>query len=210
MTLAFLNHPFVWDIIFLLILLLCILLSAKRGGVQAISGIVGTLLGLWAGNQFRQPLANLLQPMLEPGLLELAQKADLTQVSGLQEGSVISDLIAQSNAVTDKLSQLYTSLMESLAHALAGNAASILAFLLLFLAAKLAVWLLCLLLKLDIPVVSGLNRTLGGLLGTVSGVLLIITLCWAIMRFAPEGDLSLLSQGCLQQSLIGGFFAKIF
>lgn len=183
---ALLNHPFVWDILFLVLWILCIVLSAKRGGFQAISGIAGTVLGVILGNRFQQPLAEKLQPLLEPSLLELAQKADLTQVSGLQEGSAISDLIARSNTITDKLSQLYQSLMESLARELAVNLSSILAFLLIFLAVKLAVWLVCLLLKLDIPVISGLNRTIGGLLGAVSGLLLIITLCWAVMRFAPD------------------------
>ncbi len=207
---ALLNHPFVWDILFLVLWILCIVLSAKRGGFQAISGIAGTVLGVILGNRFQQPLAEKLQPLVEPSLLELAQKADLTQVSGLQEGSAISDLIARSNTVTDKLSQLYQSLMESLARELAVNLSSILAFLLIFLAVKLAVWLVCLLLKLDIPVISGLNRTIGGLLGAVSGLLLIITLCWAVMRFAPEGNLSLLSRGCLQQSLLGGFFTRLF
>lgn len=207
---GFLEQPFVWDLLFLLIFLLCIALSAKRGGFEAISGIAGTALGVIVGRKFQLPLAVKLQPLLEPKLLALAQKTDLTQVGGLQEGSALTELIQQSTAVTDKVSELYTSLIAAIAKQLSENLASILAFLLLFFAVKLAVRLVCLLLKLDIPILSGLNRTAGGILGAVSGLLLILALCWAVMQFAPEGDLSLLSRGCLQESLIGGFFTRLF
>lgn len=207
---GFLDQPFVWDLLFLLIFLLCIVLSAKRGGFEAISGIAGTALGVIVGRKFQLPLAVKLQPLLEPKLLALAQKTDLTQVGGLQEGSALTELIQQSTAVTDKVSELYTSLIAAIAKQLSENLASILAFLLLFFAVKLAVRLVCLLLKLDIPILSGLNRTAGGILGAVSGLLLILALCWAVMQFAPEGDLSLLSRGCLQESLIGGFFTRLF
>lgn len=207
---GFLDQPFVWDLLFLLIFLLCIALSAKRGGFEAISGIAGTALGVIVGRKFQLPLAVKLQPLLEPKLLALAQKTDLTQVGGLQEGSALTELIRQSTAVTDKVSELYTSLIAAIAKQLSENLASILAFLLLFFAVKLAVRLVCLLLKLDIPILSGLNRTAGGILGAVSGLLLILALCWAVMQFAPEGDLSLLSRGCLQESLIGGFVTRLF
>lgn len=207
---GFLDQPFVWDLLFLLIFLLCIALSAKRGGFEAISGIAGTALGVIVGRKFQLPLAVKLQPLLEPKLFALAQKTDLTQVGGLQEGSALTELIQQSTAVTDKVSELYTSLIAAIAKQLSENLASILAFLLLFFAVKLAVRLVCLLLKLDIPILSGLNRTAGGILGAVSGLLLILALCWAVMQFAPEGDLSLLSRGCLQESLIGGFFTRLF
>lgn len=207
---GFLDQPFVWDLLFLLIFLLCIALSAKRGGFEAISGIAGTALGVIVGRKFQLPLAVKLQPLLEPKLLALAQKTDLTQMGGLQEGSALTELIQQSTAVTDKVSELYTSLIAAIAKQLSENLASILAFLLLFFAVKLAVRLVCLLLKLDIPILSGLNRTAGGILGAVSGLLLILALCWAVMQFAPEGDLSLLSRGCLQESLIGGFFTRLF
>lgn len=207
---GFLDQPFVWDLLFLLIFLLCIALSAKRGGFEAISGIAGTALGVIVGRKFQLPLAVKLQPLLEQKLLALAQKTDLTQVGGLQEGSALTELIQQSTAVTDKVSELYTSLIAAIAKQLSENLASILAFLLLFFAVKLAVRLVCLLLKLDIPILSGLNRTAGGILGAVSGLLLILALCWAVMQFAPEGDLSLLSRGCLQESLIGGFFTRLF
>lgn len=207
---GFLDQPFVWDLLFLLIFLLCIALSAKRGGFEAISGIAGTALGVIVGRKFQLPLAVKLQPLLEPKLLALAQKTNLTQVGGLQEGSALTELIQQSTAVTDKVSELYTSLIAAIAKQLSENLASILAFLLLFFAVKLAVRLVCLLLKLDIPILSGLNRTAGGILGAVSGLLLILALCWAVMQFAPEGDLSLLSRGCLQESLIGGFFTRLF
>ena len=210
MNLTFLDSPYVWDGIFLLILLLCIAAAARRGAIRAVSGIAGTVLGVVAGEACQADLSARIEPMLQPVMLSLARRADLTQVTGLEQGSILSDLVSQSAGLSDKLSELYHSLMEKIAFSLSGYLAPIIAFLVIFFAVKLAFWIITQLFDLNISLFAKLNKFAGGVLGAISGVLIIFALCWAVMTFAPEETLGLLSRPCLMQSIIGGRLAPFF
>lgn len=210
MNLTFFDQAYWWDVIFALVLIVCVAVSYNRGAFRALSGIAGTIGGVILGNLYQDDLAPHLEPLLRPVLQSLAQKADLSQVSGLQEGSILSDLVAQSSALTDKMGELYQALMETLASTLTTSLAPIVAFLLIFAVTKLFLQLLCALLDWDIPILSGLNRMAGGLLGAVAGCVTIVVLCWAVMRFAPAENLGLLSRPCLLESFTGGFLAPLF
>lgn len=210
MNLTFFDQAYWWDVIFALVFAACVIISYRRGAFRALSGIAGTIGGVILGNLYQDDLAPYLEPLLRPVLQGLAQKADLSHVTGLQEGSLLSDLVAQSSALTDKMSELYQVLMETLAQALTASLTPIVAFLLIFLATKLALLLVCALLDWDIPILSGLNRMAGGLLGMLAGCITILVLCWAVMRFAPAENLGLLSRPCLLESFIGGFLAPLF
>lgn len=210
MNLTFFDQAYWWDVLFVLILLLCIWGAAKRGAFRAVSGIAGTILGLILGNHFQAGLAVFIEPVLQPLMRSLAQKADLSQVSGLEEGSILSDLVEQGGTLSEKVGELYESFLASLADTLTDSLAPILAFLIIFFLTKLALQLVCSLLDLDIPLLSSLNRLAGGLLGAVAGCLIVLVLCWAVMRFAPAENIGLLSQHCLQQSHLGGLLVPLF
>lgn len=210
MNLTFFDQAYWWDVIFALVFLVCMTVSYRRGAFRALSGIAGTIGGVILGNLYQDDLAPYLEPLLRPTMQALAQKADLSQVTGLQEGSVLSDLVAQSSALTDKVGQLYDKLMEALAQALTTSLSPIVAFLLIFFATKLALLLICTLLDWNIPILSGLNRMAGGILGAVAGCVTVLVLCWAVLRFAPTENLGLLSQPCLLNSFTGGLLAPLF
>lgn len=206
MNLTVFDQPYWWDVLFVLILVFCIRTAAKRGAFRAVSGILGTLLGMLVGSRFQDALAPLLEPLLEGPLRALAERTGASAFTGLPEGSALAEL----ETVADKMSELYQSALDALAQALTQSLAPILAFLLLFLAVKLAIKLLCALLDLEIPLLSSLNRLAGGLLGALAGGLLVLVLCWAVLRFAPEEPVGLLSQPCLRESLLGGLIARLF
>lgn len=210
MNLTFFDHALWWDAIFVLILLLCTWGAARRGAFRALSGIAGTILGLILGNHFQGGLTVFIEPVLQPVMRALAEKADLTRISGLQEGSVLSDLVSQGGELTEKVGELYESLLARLADTLTLSLAPILAFLIIFCLTKLGLRLICALLELDIPILSSLNRLAGGILGAIAGCLIVLVLCWAVMRFAPAENIGLLSQPCLQQSYIGGLLTPLF
>lgn len=210
MNLTFFDRPLFWDILFAAILLIWIAIAAKKGAFRAVSGIAGTVLGVIVAWIFQGGLAQIIEPLLRPLLQGLAQKADLSAVRGLEHGSTLSELVSQSGSVTDKLSELYQSLMARLAIQLSQRLAPIIAFLLLFVLVKLVIRLLCFVLDWDIPVLSKLNHFAGGLLGALSGALIVLVLCWAVMRFAPADNVGFLSRPCLQQSLIGGLVSRLF
>jgi len=210
MNLTFFDQAYWWDVIFVTILLFCIWGAAKRGAFRAVSGIAGTVLGLILGNHFQGGLAVFLEPALRPMMEALARKADLTRVTGLETGSVLSDLVEQGGALSDKVGQLYQTFLSSLSETLTQSLAPILAFLIIFFLTKLAFRLVCGLLELDIPLLSGLNRLAGGCLGALAGSLIILVLCWAVIRFAPTENVGLLSLHCLQQSYSGSLLLSLF
>ncbi len=210
MNLTFLDQALWWDVIFVSILLFCIWGTAKRGALRAVSGLAGTVLGLILGNHFQDGMAVFIEPVLRPMMESLAKKADLTQVTGLQEGSVLSDLVVQSQQFTEKAGQLYDQFLSSLGETLTVSLAPILAFLIIFLLTKIALHLVCGLLDLDIPVISSLNRMAGGILGAIAGAAVVLVLCWAVIRFAPAENVGLLSLHCLQQSHLGQLLVPLF
>ena len=210
MNLTFLDRALWWDVIFVCILLFCIWSTAKRGAFRAVSGLAGTVLGLILGNHFQDGLAVFIEPALRPVMDTLAKKADLTHVTGLQEGSVLSQLAQQSQQFTEKAGELYEQLLATLSETLTVSLAPILAFLIIFVLTKIALHLICALLDLDLPLLSGLNRLAGGILGAAAGAAVILVLCWAVIRFAPAENVGLLSLHCLAQSNLGKFLVPLF
>ncbi len=210
MNLTFFDQAYWWDVLFAVILLFCTWGAAKRGAFQAVSGIAGTVLGVILGNHFQDSLAAFLEPVLRPVMESLAQKADFTQITGLETGSVLSDLVEQGGQLSEKMDALYEALLASLADTLTVSLAPILAFLIIFILTKIAFRLVCSLLELDLPLLSGLNRLAGGMLGAIAGALIVLALCWAVMRFAPAENVGLLSQHCLRQSYLGSLLSPLF
>ena len=210
MNLTFFDQAYWWDVFFVCILLFCIWGAAKRGAFQAVSGIAGTVLGVILGNHFQSALAVFIEPALRPLMESLTQKADLSHATGLTTGSVLSDLVQQSQQFTEKSGELYDHLLASLSETLTLSLSPILAFLIIFFLTKIAFRLVCGLLELDIPLLSSLNRMAGGMLGAVAGTLIVLSLCWAVMRFAPAENVGLLSQHCLRQSYLGNLLSPLF
>jgi uncharacterized membrane protein required for colicin V production len=210
MNLTFLDQALWWDVIFVSILLFCIWGTARRGALRAVSGLAGTVLGLILGNHFQDGMAVFIEPVLRPMMESLAKKADLTRVTGLEEGSVLSDLALQSQQFTEKAGQLYEQFLATLSETLTVSLAPILSFLIIFFLTKIALHLVCGLLELDIPVISGLNRLAGGILGAIAGAAVVLVLCWAVIRFAPAENVGLLSLHCLQQSHLGQLLVPLF
>ena len=132
MNLTFFDQAYWWDVIFVSILLFCIWGAAKRGAFRAVSGIAGTVLGLILGNHFQGGLAVFIEPALRPVMEALAQKADLSRVTGLQTGSVLSDLVEQGGQLPEKVGELYEAFLASLSDTLTTSLSPILAFLIIF------------------------------------------------------------------------------
>ena len=210
MNLTFLDQALWWDVIFVSILLFCIWGTARRGALRAVSGLAGTVLGLILGNHFQDGMAVFIEPVRRPRMDSLAKKAALTRVTGLAEGSILSDLALQSQQFTEKAGQLYEQFLATLSETLTVSLAPILSFLIIFLLTKIALHLVCGLLELDIPVISGLNRLAGGILGAIAGAAVVLVLCWAVIRFAPAENVGLLSLHCLQQSHLGQLLVPLF
>lgn len=210
-------HPegFVYDAIFIAIFAFCVVFAARRGAFRAIAGIAGTGAGVVLGTMLQEELAPKIAVWLQPLALKLTSGDTLPKLTLRIENLGLPEelqplLDAAKNAAAGAEEAARAALAEKVASFLCDKAAPVLAFILIFFLTKLAVYLLCAVFSMDIPVISGLNRGLGALLGAVSGLFILLALTWGIRRFAPDFGIPLLSREALESSLIGGFFFRLF
>ena len=205
----------VYDAVYIVIFLCCVIFAANRGAFKAVAGIAGTVLGAVCGSMFNGPMAAWLSGLMQPLAMKLvgsdtvASLASRIQKLGMPEE--LQGLLDQAlSAAGGAEEAARAALAERVALFLSEKVAPLLAFLLIFLVVKLAVSLVCSLLSLDIPILSTLNEWVGALIGAASGLIILLVLTWAVWRFAPDLGLPVLSREALQGSRIGGFFCKLF
>lgn len=204
-----------YDLVFIAIFAFCVVFATKRGAFRAVAGIVGTIAGLILGNMFQGRASPTIAGWLHPFAAKLIDGDSLPKLTeriqslGLPE-ELRPLLESAQHAVGGAEDTARAALAEKLAQFLSDKVAPLIAFILIFLATKLAVSLICSVLSLDIPVISTLNHGLGALIGIVSGLLVLLVLCWGIWRFAPDLDIPVLSREALQRSMVGGFFCRLF
>lgn len=207
------SMPLLFDGIFAVILLVSIVLAAKKGAFKAISGIAGTLVGLVSAVLLKDAVSPWVESFLSPLVEKTVSGWDfsslLTQDRTAPFFEKFSQLITDWQ-LSDNPDSLHTALVEAVSGSIVPKLAAIAAFLLIFFAAKLAVTLICRLLNDDIPIIRTMSKGLGALLGAVSGLLLILVLCWAVLRFAPDDGVSFPNQQSLRDSTIGGVVCQLF
>ena len=209
------SSPLLFDITFVMILLASIAIAAKMGAFKAISGIAGTLTGLVCGLLFEGRIA----PQIESVLTPVVEKAvgSLNFSEFLQLGSetlaTLSQDLADVIAAWEQNSggQIPAELASALTGEIVPRLASILSFLVIFLCAKLAVIVVLHVFNDYIPVFRTLSKGLGAVLGAVSGLLIILILCWAVLNYAPADEAAgTINQQSLQESYIGSMLCPFF
>lgn len=203
-----------FDLGFLLILFTSILLAAKKGAFKAISGIAGTLAGLIAAVLLKDAVSPFAESFLSPLVRNTVSRWDIPQLAAGEQTSAFfekfSELIQSWQTAGEQAGAAKESLVAAISGEISLHLSAILSFLLVFLVVKLAVTVICHLLNDDIPIIRTLSKGLGALLGALSGALLILVLCWAILRFAPDDGVSFLNQQALRDSTIGGVVCELF
>ena len=218
------STPVLYDVVLVAIFVGSILLCANRGALKAVSGIAGTVIGClgarYLADSFTPLVSGFLRPMVERMVENAAGAANLSQ---LLEGTVEAESLQQFGQLLELL-HVPADFVETAAQqaqaagaqflraacdAVLAQIAPVIAFVLLFVVLKLAVSLLCSLLSFDIPVIRSLNRTAGALLGALSGLIIVLVLCWGILQFAPQQPIGPINQPEFTQSVIGGAFASL-
>ena len=220
------------DLGMLAILVLTAVLGAKRGFFKSISGIAGTVVGFIVARIYCRPLSVYIEKPIYPFFSSLFSKVNVQEAfasaaklaaqglgsikealaeSGLPKfivGTAVQAISNMSGGLAD-FAEKYSDpeFLGALAESAAKAMAPILTFVILFILVKIAVALLCRLLSANIPVLRTINRTAGFLLGLVSGLLIIILLCWGVKLFAPEQG-GILSLETFKSSVIGGIIIK--
>ena len=233
------NYGLIVDIAFGAIIALSIVLCAKKGLFECISGVAGTVAGFIGARMLSGRLADVFSGFVRPmfhrvfsgakvqqAMSDLVQRvsADITDMqSGLQQSlqesglgeqtaELVSGVMDYINASASQLVQMESNgtLAARLADGAAEAVGPVVAFMLLFTAIKLLVSLICRLLSANIPLIREVNALGGGVLGIMSGLLTVALICWGIGLFAPAESVGFFSINTLYTSYIGRFFAILF
>ena len=229
------NYSLIVDAVFVVIIAVMVMLCAKRGLFKSISGIAGTVVGFIGATKLSESGAKIISKLIRPlfkeafhtekvqaAFADIAQRAahgiDNLKESLLSSGlsqktaELISGVFENMGASLSEFAELQAegTLGETLAIRAADLLAPVLAFILLFVLIKLLVSLICRLLSANIPVVREVNRLGGGILGLISGLLIVILLCWGAVLFAPSENVGFFSLQTVENSLLGGYITDIF
>ena len=192
----------IYDAVILLLLLFFYLRGRKKGLILTLCGLAAIFVALFgaraASEYFAPKVADLLEPhfssvievQLDNGLEEKLDE----MLAPDEEGNLLVDLLTKlgfyddvtdaiRSAVTGQAAQTVSDLAVSLARTVAELVARVILFIVAFLLIS-ALWFLvshALDLAARLPVINGLNRILGGLLGLLEGMLLLFLIAW-VMR----------------------------
>lgn len=192
----------IYDAVIIAILLFFFLRGRKKGLILTLCGLVAIFVALigarMASETFAPKVADLLQPHFSSVIEEqlgngLESKLDQMLADGEQGDSVIANILttlgfydevseAIRNAVSGEAAQTVTDVAVALARTVAEVVASVLVFVVAFLLITVAWFLLSHALDLAarLPIIHGLNRTLGGLFGLLQGMLLLFLVAWVL------------------------------
>ncbi len=192
----------IYDAVILILLLFFFLRGRKKGLILTLCGLASIFVALFgarmASDYFAPTVADLLAPRFSPVIEEqldhgLEEKLNEMLASGEETGNLLVDLLTKlgfyddvsaaiQNAVSGQTAQTITDVALSLAHAAAEVVAGVLVFVVAFLAIMVLWFFLSHALDLAarLPVINGLNRTLGGLFGLLEGMLLLFLIAWVL------------------------------
>ncbi len=199
------------DVIIAVVLLLAMVVGAKRGLLQSLAGVIIVVAAFfgasWLANTLAEPVAQWMRPMLEEYIQETVsqqqQTADVEellrsfQFDGATLQQQIEDVMQQ---ITDTGASMVDAVADSVTLSIAHAAVFVVAFLVLV----LVLWLVMLPLKLmtKLPGLHAINTIGGGALGLVWGVLLVFLAVWAMGRFGW-----LITPEMVERSIVLKFFA---
>lgn len=189
------------DLIIVAILLVSYLRGRKKGFILTLCGLAAFFVALFGARFFAQQLSPLAADALTPHVSSMVEQntdLDLTnrldQLLGEAEGeNLLVDALKAvglyesfADSVRDLLSQqagnVVVDAATTLAHAIAEVVANVVIFIVAFLLILLVWFLLSRLLNLAarLPLIRGLNRLLGGVIGLAQGTLLLFFAAWVL------------------------------
>lgn len=192
----------IYDAVIVAILAFFFLRGRKKGLILTLCGLAAFFVAIigarTASDTFAPQVADLLQPHFSTVIEEqlgsgLQEKLDDLLTAGEQGDNTIAKLLAAlgfydevadtiRSAVSGQAAQTAADVAVSLARAVAEVVAGVLVFVVAFLLITVAWFLLSRALDLAarLPILNGLNRTLGGLFGLLQGMLLLFLIAWGL------------------------------
>lgn len=176
------------DVVGLLILIFFLVQGVRRGFILTLCSLLALVLALVGGWYLSVHYDEPVKERLEPILLERMLPDDSAPTEPPAEQDL--DALIQDQAEQAAQAAQSAIITQQCAH-LAGLAAKVLLFLTGFLGVLLVWLILCHALNLvaNLPGLHFLNKSLGGILGFLKGVLLLLLLRWLlfdILRLIPD------------------------
>lgn len=215
----------IYDAAIVAILLFFFLRGRKKELILTLCGLAAIFVALigarMASEVFAPKVADMLQPHFSTVIEEqlgsgLEEKLDEMLTAGEQGDGVIASILtalgfydevsdAIQNAVSGEAAQTVTDVAVALARTVAEVVAGVLVFVVAFLLITVAWFLLSHALDLAarLPIIHGLNRTLGGLFGLLQGILLLFLAAWVLRLMG-----GVIPQETVEQTTLLKFFCS--
>lgn len=220
------------DIIFLAIILLCVIFSAKKGFAKSIIEVAGFVGAVILAITVSGPLAEITyDKVVEPSVIRVAEEASVAADQNIEDNiSLLSDKIWESlpdfvknnskdidqnnfldnvnidtgDTVTGVAQKVSQTVAKPVVTKMLSALYAVIILIVLLILVKLLVKLINPLFKLS--VIGKLNRSLGGVLGFLKGVLLSVIFCAAvslIVSFTKEGFLCFTREAVEESFIVG-------
>ena len=179
------------DIVSGTIILLCIIWGAKRGLVKSVLGLGSIIISIVLALVLYQPVSDFLESSVigEYVTINVARALEGTESTSSSENveenadglNLPGELIG---VVTEGIDSVKTSAIGALSVSVSQLAINLISMLAVFLIVKLIMWIVTMLLDTisRAPVISMVNKLLGGAFGLISGVLTLYVLL-AVLTF---------------------------
>lgn len=213
----------IYDGIIVAILAYFFLRGRKKGLILALCGLAAFFVAIigarMASDAFAPKVADMLQPhfstVIESHLGSgLEEKLDELLTAGEQGDNAIAKLLTTlgfydevadtiRSAVSGQAAQTAADVAVALARSVAEVVAGVLVFIVAFLLITVGWFLLSRALDLAarLPILNGLNRTLGGLFGLLQGMLLLFLIAWVLRLLG-----GVIPQDTVEQTTLLKFF----
>lgn len=194
------------------LLVLALVLGARRGFVQSLTRILvvvaALLLAGWIAGKLAEPAAQWLEPILSEKLEQRLTAQGNTRDAGEMlaafgfEGDTLSELVDSAREKAREAGETLLSAVVSTALRSAAYAVVfVVSFLVLLVVLRLVLSPLHLFTRL--PVVHGVNALLGGALGLLKGALLLFLAVWVLQKLQL-----LVTPELVEQTVLLRFFAR--
>lgn len=191
----------VLDIIVIAIILLYVIICAKRGFVDVVVETVGIIAAIFLAFTLSTPVANITyDKIFEPAIVDALTEstAGITEITHEQAMNIIPDEVvegadlfgfdlssavesvtaATSGNVSELIANLSENAIKPIAVGIIGLAATVILFLVMSIIVKILAKLLNKLFSFSF--VGKINHTLGGVIGAVKGIVIAAVFCIAV------------------------------
>lgn len=194
----------VLDIVFLLIIIMCVYYGFKKGMLKTIASLATMIVGIWVALYFyrsfimlleRIPIINNMLTEIKKGIYKILMlKLEESGVTEFFKGLVSQNVINQGNsAVANSVTNIIYSITMML-------------ILLIVVKVGLALTVKIIGIFEHLPVIKQVNRVLGGCIGLINGVLICYVVATLMFVVMANVDVKWLSDNIKESNIAKYFF----